>query len=391
MQKRLFALTISLYLIMLVYAFSVTAVGPLIPEFARIYGISLASSGALTFAQGIGGATSLSVGLLVAHKFTSAALIKFILAIYCLSLLALMWMPSFFYTAILFFIVGASTKMIDAVLNAYISDLHTVNRAPYLSLLHAFFGVGALVSPIIITGMLQSGFSLSIIFALLGGICILILIFYCAAQRTYPVPSRITGTNFLKNLALLKNKNMLLLSLSAMSYMIFSCGCSAWLPSYMSFVLGSTPVAANFPVYALWIGIISGRIFYSFLSKKYDHRNLIIRSNAVGGVFLLAADALNSPLFFIIAYFVSGFLCGAVVPLAISIANAEFPGRSSVISSIIMLLGTLGLMVVLPLIGFLANHLFRAGILILNCLPLLIALFMLCGKVRNGSRESSDL
>ena len=110
-------------------------------------------------------------------------MVKALAGIYCASLLALGIKMAFLAMLILFFIIGASTKLLDSTLNAYVSELYPADSSKHLSILHACFGMGALLAPLIIAFLLERNMPARRVFAALGIICLAIQCAYYGGQR----------------------------------------------------------------------------------------------------------------------------------------------------------------------------------------------------------------
>ena len=117
-------------------------------------------------------------------------MVKALAGIYCASLLALGLKMAFLAMLILFFIIGASTKLLDSTLNAYVSELYPADSSKHLSILHACFGMGALLAPLIIAFLLERNMPARRVFAALGIICLAIQCAYYGVQRACPPPAK---------------------------------------------------------------------------------------------------------------------------------------------------------------------------------------------------------
>ncbi len=367
-------LTLSLFILMFAYAFSVTMIGPLIKVFMDDYGVSLSQSGLISLFQGLGGAISVFLGIAFADKVRRSLLIKVCFIVYCAAALLIALAPPYAVLLILFFLIGGSTRLLDAILNAYIADIHPGKRSFYLMLLHAAFGMGALLGPFVSTAFIHAGVHWTWIFLALGGFCVLILGFYALVQRKIPLAKpegKVTG---LKNLVhLLKNKNIVLLCFLALSYVAFALSCSTWMPSYMG-ELHQDVVFSSIPVISMWVGIISGRITVSFLSLKYPAKYLLLIGGMAGATAMAVAVFVNSPMAYVFGLLVAGFALGAVMPLSIAVGNNMLPAYSGSVSSLLTFSGIVGLMVFPPLIGLLADTLgFWYGIAVIVLFPCAVA------------------
>jgi fucose permease len=376
-RKPLVVLTASLYVLMFAYAFSVTMIGPLIPVFMDAYHVSLSQSGLVPLFQGLGGAVSVFLGIAFADRMRRSALIKTTFGVYCAAALLIAIAPPYAVLMILFFLIGASTRLLDAILNAYISDLHPEKRGFYLTLLHACFGVGALLGPLFSTLFISAKVHWPYIFLALGGFCIIILVVYVLVQRSIPVARPQVHSSGLKNIAfLLKDKNLVRLSLMALFYVAFALSVSTWMPSYMTKKLHTGVVLASLPVASMWVGIICGRVVYSFLSLKYPVKYLLLFSSLAAGIVMAAAVLVDMPYVYIVCLCIAGFLVGAVMPLSIATGNNTMPRYAGAVSSLLTFSGIVGLLVFPWLIGIIADSAgFWYGIVLIPLFPCAVALF----------------
>ena len=101
---------------------------------------------------------------------------------------------------------------------------------------------------------------------------------------------------------------------------------------------------SQLPIYALWMGIILGRLFCARYSQRFNAYRYIIGANLLGGAAIIGATALDAVLAYISAYFIAGFTAGGVVPIAVAIANGRYPAYKSSVSAIITLAAAVGFM-----------------------------------------------
>src|SRR5947209_9723914 len=123
------------------------ALGVLIPSMRLHYGVDKATIGLLFLFQTIGYLiAAFNSGLLVEklgnRRFLLLGVASFLLGVGALSL-----MPSFIIVLIMMLPLGFGVAIIDAGLNIYIASMP--RNAALLNYLHAFYGTGALLGPVI--------------------------------------------------------------------------------------------------------------------------------------------------------------------------------------------------------------------------------------------------
>ena len=374
-------MTISLYLLMFTYAISFTVVGPLIPEFMRQFNISTSQSGLITAFQGLGGLIALAVGAAISDRVKKSIMVILTFSIYALSMTSIPLLRAFAPIVAVFFLIGASTRTLDAMLNAVITEMHGARRGIYISLLQAMFGLGALAAPIIANALLGAAVPAVDVFLYLGLWCLiaftpfLVLLKRLPRQNTEAVQ---TG-NALGATALFKNWRFLMLCLVMFLYVGMSSSLATWLPSYMTGTLLTTKLYSALPISLYWVGAIIGRIAFSFIGTKHWVKTLQTSLIFASGLLFIPAVLMHSPLLAVIGCGLIGLACSMLAPFAISTAGTYFPNRAGGSASLLIMSATAGQMVLpylnglfIDVAGFTAGMLFPAFICLLQCVPLIL-------------------
>ena len=357
LENKFLPLTVILYLLMFINGISVTMIGPLMPVFVNQYEISISTSGLIILLKGIGALMALISGLAFAGMVRKSLLINIIFGIFIVSILLVSLEPSYIILLIFFFFTGASISLLDAVLNAYIAEMHSKKLGFYINLLHASFGVGALLGPFFSNAFIVSGLSWNTIFLTLAIFSSVILVFYILVQRIIPIDYKISeSTRIYDVLILLKNKNMLILCFITFLFGGFAVASSTWMPTYMIQQMKSNAFISIIPVTLFWTGIITGRIVYSLLSLRFSIKYLLFFNSLLGGMALTAAIILNKPIGFIIGFILIGFLIGTIPPLSITLACSFNKWSNTLISTIIILSVNAGAMFIPWILGIIADN-----------------------------------
>ncbi len=372
-RLRLNALMAVIHLMMLVYGISLTMLGPLVTVFIERFNISLSDNGLITFFQGIGGIICVFAGIFFADRFKKSAIINASFAVYCASLIALFFTDSYFLLLVLFFSIGGSTRILEAIFNAYITDIQKEKRRFHLSMLHVFLGIGALAGPMLSTLFIDSDIRINNLFLYLGILCVILLsAFVIVHKGVKENGNRINKKSVSVSNVLFKNK-ALVFFLPSFLYVGYAIASSIWMPAYMTRELRADAFLSGFSVSSLWIGVIAGRLLCSFLFAKQNVKYFILLCGISGGVIITIAVIINTPAAYIIGYILSGMTVGPAVPLTVMIAGDIFPDNTGSTSAIIGLGATTGVMVIPWLIGLIAqNAQFWTAILVLNLIPFLI-------------------
>jgi len=359
-------------------AISVTMLGPMVPVLQATYNVSLAQNGLMTLLQGIGGITVTVLLVIIADRIDKRVVMVIAYIVYNSMLYMAALLPPYLILLSVFFMIGAGMRVLDALVNANMSELAGERKGFFLNLLHSSFGIGALSGPILASVVLEK-YDLSSSFLVIACVCTVLLAGYFIlskkGKRAWPVQKAAASKEKSVSLiTLLKSKSMLILGFCTMLYNGFAVSIALWIPSYFMEMEVSSLLSASI-VSFLWVGIITGRFTYSFLSLKYSMKKLITISNLIGGSAIICATIINRVEILAAGYMISGFFIGAVTPLGIAIVNKEIPSASGRISSIIIMFAAIGTMAVPATIGVIAQNVsFYSAVFVLNLSPMLIAL-----------------
>lgn len=293
----------------------------------------------------------LGTGLVTAISVTMTAVALFLFSV-----------STKFWMLIVFAIpYGLGAGGVDASLNNYVA-LHL--KARHMSWLHCMWGVGAAVSPYIMsyaitdgTGWNQGYFIVSIIQICLSAVLFISLPLWkrCAKGKTAAEEPEKTEP--------LKLREVVKISGAVSCFVCFFCYCALeqttmlWASSYMVSHNGVT--AENAAMYAslFFIGITAGRGINGFLTLKLGDKALIrtgIVLIAVGIVFIIipSVRALT-----VAGFIVIGLGCAPVYPCIIHMTPALFgEDKSQAMIGVQMACAYTGSCAAPPLYGLMANH-----------------------------------
>lgn len=227
---------------------------------------------------------------------------------------------------------GLGAGAVDAALNNYVA-LHYASR--HMSWLHCFWGVGASISPYIMSACLadNGNWPLACRIVSLLQVIITIVLFLAlplwkkkqAASPDDAVPSKPLGL-----VGALRIKGVPYMLLAFFCYSVAECTVFFWAASYLVEYRGiAEATAAQFASLA-YLGITAGRFFNGFIADKVGDRNLI---RLGGSIMLLGAVMIMLPLptdFVALAgLLVIGVGCSPVYPSIIHSTPTNFGAENS--------------------------------------------------------------
>lgn len=250
---------------------------------------------------------------------------------------------------------GLGAGAVDAALNNYVA-LHYTSR--HMSWLHCFWGVGAIISPLVM------GFALENLtwrggYFIVGGLQLAIGALLLSTLRFWRVhPSG--DTRRTKSIGLagaLKTKGVPFILLSFLAYCAAEATAMHWASTYFVQVKGlAAEQAARFGS-LIYIGITVGRFICGFVSDRLGDRRMIALGACVlfCGIGLMALPS-ASAVPAVVGFAVIGFGCAPIYPCIIHSTPSRFGAeRSGAIIGVQMASAYIGSTFMPPLYGLLGD------------------------------------
>ncbi|MDD7622325.1 MAG: MFS transporter [Candidatus Onthovivens sp.] len=261
--------------------------------------------------------------------------------------------------------LGFGGGAIDSILNSYVS-LHY--KAIHLNFLHAFWGIGAFISPLIIgsfivdpRGFKDAAFVLSIIQTTILIITLSTLVLWVKVDKIYNIDSRNTtnSENNQENIGFFntfKLRGVIFACITFFSYIAIESLAYSWFTSLCVFGMNIDNDIASKYLSLFYIAISLGRVISGLLSIKIKDKNLI----RIGeGILLIGIILLTFKFNFVfmpIALFIIGLGCGPIYPSIVHSTVDKFTSKySSAVMSIQIGFAYMANISVAPLFGILGN------------------------------------
>ena len=262
-----------------------------------------------------------------------------------------------FWMLILFSVpYGLGAGAIDAALNNYIA-LHYSAR--HMSWLHCFWGVGAIVSPFIMSYALTSSTwndGCRIVGYIQLGIAALLLV----TLPVWKINSKKTDVVEQKNIGLLgalKIKGVPFILIGFFAYCAAEATAMQWASTYFVEVKHISEAQAAQFASLFYIGITAGRFLSGFVSAKIGDRRMIIIGASVLtlGIILLVIPVTAAELS-LAGFVIIGLGCAPIYPSIIHSTPANFGAENSgAIIGIQMASAYVGSTFIPPLFGLIGN------------------------------------
>lgn len=250
---------------------------------------------------------------------------------------------------------GLGAGAIDAALNNYVA-LHY--KAKHMSWLHCFWGVGAIISPFIMSFALKnlnwnSGYRIVGFIQLAIALLLLVTLPVWKINKTEST----ADTKRVGLTAALKIKGVPFLLIGFFAYCAAEATAMYWASTYFTEVKGiSGDRAASFAA-LFYIGITLGRFASGFITERLGDRRMILLGTGIlaCGIMTLLIPVQSYVTAFA-AFLVIGFGCAPIYPCIIHSTPANFGAENSgAIIGIQMASAYVGSTFIPPLFGLLGN------------------------------------
>ncbi|HTU99551.1 MAG TPA: MFS transporter, partial [Luteitalea sp.] len=265
-------------------------------------------------------------------------------------------------------VLGAGGGGIDAALNSYVAARH---GARTLNLLHACYGIGAALGPLLMTAVLQAGRPWQRGYALTAAAQVVLAMAFAATLRFWPVvPPEHAHARGATLRATSRLPAARLGVLVFIAYTGLEASVGAWTYTVLTLGRGVAPTVAGLIVTAYWSGLTGGRLIAALVGGRYAPPVILrvaLTGMAIGviGIWLSTMPALVASSIALV-----GLSAGPVFPTLTALTPARVgPAHLENAVGFQIAAGAIGISVVPALVGLGAD---AFGVAVIP--PVLVAL-----------------
>ncbi|MBS1597918.1 MAG: MFS transporter [Bacteroidetes bacterium] len=379
-MKRNYYIVALIMLTFFVISFLTNIIGPLEPDIAKDFNLSLALVSLLPFAFFIAyGVMSIPSGMLIKKYDEKRMMIAgFTVAFFGSLLLALF--PNYLTAVLSLFLIGSGMAMLQVVINPLLRTSGGEEHYAFNSVLaQLIFGAASFLSPLAYSYMVRhlddSGSSLSSfrslipvnlpwisLYWLFAVICLLmIVIIFLSKFPKVELKKDEEAGPWKTHVMLFKKRVVIAFFIGMICYVGTEQGISYWMSQFLSTYHGYDPQTTGAQEVAYFWGLMTaGGVVGLLLLKIMDSRKVLV------GFTILALVCLTLGLFgsakiALVAFPLAGFFASVMYPIVFSLALNSVSENHGSFSGIIVT-GIIGGAIVQLIIGWLGNHFgLRAG------------------------------
>ncbi|QVM12955.1 hypothetical protein D8B26_007572 [Coccidioides posadasii str. Silveira] len=331
------------------------AYGAIIPYLESYYNVSYTVVSLVFLSPIVGYVTSASINNMIHMKLGQRGVAMLSPGAHLAAYIIICVHPPFPVLVIAFILAGFGNGLADAAWNAWVGGMANANEL--LGILHAFYGLGATLSPTVATSLIaKAHWEWFQFYYLIVGAAILELVFmtatfwtatatkYCADNPPAAIPefditahapestkklsvilNRIFGGS--RTAEALKNRVTWVCSIFISIYAGAEVGLGGWIVTFMINIRHGSAFASGMSATGFWLGLTVGRVILGFVTPRVfkSEKHAVI-------VYLLCTIVLELlfwlvPQFYVSAVMVSfvGFFLGPLFPIAIVAATKLLP------------------------------------------------------------------
>ncbi len=316
------------------------ATGVLIPSMSAHYGVNKATI-SLLFLAGAAGylLAAFNSGPLVG-KLGQRLFLVVGVSSYLVGAAAFSLMPPFEVLLLAVVAIGFGAGNIDAGLNAYIAGLP--NNTTTLNYLHAFYGAGAWIGPVIASGLLAAQFAWNSVYMVWVVLSLIVLVGFALAFRGQPSTTREATQRGGRSvmLAALRLRVVWLGAFFLLFYVGTEVSMGSWSFSFLTQTRHGSTLFSGWAVSGYWLGLTVGRLTMGFLARKVGNRRLIQGCIAGALLGLLIIWVAPNEAVSALGLGLTGFSLGPIFPTTIALMSGLVEPR--ILPSAVGFLASLG-------------------------------------------------
>lgn len=365
MKRLLWIGCLSYFLIGLAHV----VLGSVLPVLLEHYGREYSEGGTLIFTQFAGFLAGVLVSPLLNKRFGKRGGLLIAIALLCAAELAYMVLPPWEWLYPIAVCAGFGFGMIEAVIGTVIIAAITHKTAVAMSRLEVLFGIGAMVMPLIASGLIAQGwwrFS----FLVISLFAMVTFLFWskssfgpvddvlkatkpeakvsgaeaAASRKPFPYPGKALGI-------------LLMFMLFFFIYVGTEMSLANFMPAILIEKFGMKEAGAALSVTCFWIAMSVGRIFAGVIAERIHYRVYVLLSCAVT-LILLAIFPMTASIgsAFVVILLLGLFMSG-IFSIALVFASKMLAGSEESTPSILIASGGVGGAILPLIIGWSMDHL----------------------------------
>jgi fucose permease len=297
-----------------------TIIGAALPHVIRAFHWSYAVTGAVLAASAAGYFLSSFLCGFLMQKFAPKTILIAGLLIGSVCMAFFVRWPSPWLNLFLNIGIGMCQGAMEVVIDLEVIHMERAGQSRLMNMMHAAFGLGAIVGPASVGYLLGIGSGGLAVFVGAAGLLLVMAILFGAT----PFPRLAQGEEGGRpGLGLLRQPMLLLLTLFLFVYVGAELGVSSWVSEYFVKVLSTSASTGAFALSLFWVGLFAGRLAISLYKGARQELIMLILS-LISALGLVAVLTVRSAAAVSGGVFLTGLGFSGMYPLAMAIIGRYF-------------------------------------------------------------------
>jgi fucose permease len=294
--------------------------GVLLPAQIDDYGVDKTTMGAIFWATSVGYGLSAAANGALIHRFGVRSYLLTGAAVALAAAVAIAVRTPFPLFVALQGALGFGIGALEAALNSYLSTLE--RPTALLNSLHAFFGVGAVIGPVLAATLLSQGYAWTTFYVVVAALIVPLLAGLLLYPRIAKTDSSDERPRFSRALV---HRGVWLGGLFLALYVGVEISVGNWTVSFLTEDRGHGVVAAGWAVSGYWLGLTAGRFLLNRLFDRLGVGVVGMIAVCLAGTVASAAAVWLVPGGAIVGLALLGFCLGPMYPTMIAVMPRLVP------------------------------------------------------------------
>ena len=259
-------------LMFLMFAMTSDAVGSVIPKIIAEFHLSMKAASAFQYAP----MSAMALGALLlgmlADRLGRRRTIVIGLALYGVSSALFALGSTFGQFVALLALEGLGVSVFKTGALALVGDVSNSTRqhTALMNLLEGFFGIGSIIGPAIVAGLLADGLSWKWLYVIAAGVCALLVVLALIAEYPPERTQQRAPAGLLPTLALLKDPYALAFCTLISLYVAVEVAIYVWMPTYLGIYRGPLIAFVPYALAAFFALRAAGRLVGAWLLGRFS-------------------------------------------------------------------------------------------------------------------------
>lgn len=366
---------------------SMSVVGPTLLSLAENVGVSLAQISFIFTAINLGYMLGSSGGGRLYDRLKGHRIMMAAMALMVVTGALVPVIHSFYTLLIVVFLFGLGQGLVDVGANVGVLWVFKSRVGPYMNALHFFFGLGAFLSPIIVTHVMHwTGGAITWPFWVLGILYMPGLI----GLMFFPSPENTEKETEKETPQVLNYKLVIPMIVLFFLYVGVEASFGGWIYTYATINNISGEIGASYLNSLFWGALMAGRLIMIPLSRKFNPSKILIGNYVLMVLFLLMILIWPvNPVMVWIASIGLGFAVSSVFPTLLSLAETRMKVTGAITGLFFLgtsLAGTVVPMVLGQIFEYVGSYQAMLALFIGACLGLVVLIVVLVASNKMGEK-----